>query len=79
MSLGKQIRIARMRQGMTAAELSRAARVNRSYLSRVENDHVQGVSVDVLARLCRALQVRPDTLMEWDQGESVTRQKMPHA
>lgn len=71
MSLGRQIRIARMSQGITAAELSRLTDINKSYLSRVENDLVPGVSVEMIKRICRALSVEPNVILEWDKERHV--------
>ncbi len=63
MSIGYQIRLARMRQGMSAAALASQAQVNQRDLCRIEHNRVH-LSVDVLLRLCRVLGVCPDMILE---------------
>ena len=63
-----------MSQGKTAADLSRSAQINKSYLSIVENDRV-GVSVQILLRICRALNVEPNVILEWHQEAEERRRK----
>lgn len=47
---------------MTQEELAVAARVDRGYISELENDH-QSPTVDMLYRLCSPLGVRPSVLL----------------
>ncbi len=65
MSIGYQIRRARMRQGMSAAALASQAQVNKRELCRIEHNRVH-LSVEVLLRLCRVLGVCPDMILEWE-------------
>ena len=67
MSVGLQIRLARVRQGIKGKDLATEVGIHPGYLSQIENERAPGLSVSLLARLCRALGVRPDALMEWDQ------------
>ena len=55
-SLGKALRQARQRASLTQDELSARAEVDRSYISQLERD-LKSPTVDMLLRLCRALDV----------------------
>jgi transcriptional regulator with XRE-family HTH domain len=56
MSLGAQLRQARLQAGLTQEELSFRAQVDRSYISQLERD-LKSPTVDMLLRLCRKLNV----------------------
>ena len=56
MSLGAELRRARLRAGLTQEELSFRAEVDRSYISQLERD-LKSPTVDTLLRLCQALGV----------------------
>src|SRR5947208_12962239 len=58
MSLGAELRRARVRAGLTQEELSFRAEVDRSYISQLEHD-LKSPTVDMLLRLCRAPAPRP--------------------
>jgi len=60
--IGKELRDAREKSGMTQEALSLASGVDRAYISRVENDH-KSVSVAVLFRLCDAMGVSASELV----------------
>ena len=60
--LGRLIKEARLAQGMTQDELSHAAGLDRSYLSQLERD-LKSPTVQMLLRICRALDVRPSQLI----------------
>ena len=62
MSLGEQLRLARRDAGLTQEALAVAAKVDRGYISELENDH-QSPTVDMLYRLCSPLGVRPSVLL----------------
>ncbi len=62
MSLGAELRSARRAAGMTQEQLASTARVDRGYISEIENDH-QSPTVDMLRRLCDALGVRASTIL----------------
>ena len=52
--LGKELRKARTRAGLTQEELAFAAHVDRTYISMLENDK-KSPTVDMLMRLCQSL------------------------
>lgn len=54
MSLGRELRQARLAAGMTQEALSSAAKIDRSYISQLERD-LKSPTVDTLLRLCRAM------------------------
>lgn len=62
MSLGDELRLARRAAGLTQEQLAVAAKVDRGYISELENDH-QSPTVDMLYRLCSPLGVRPSVLL----------------
>lgn len=62
MSLGEELRLARRAAGLTQEQLAVAAKVDRGYISELENDH-QSPTVDMLSRLCSPLGVRPSVLL----------------
>ncbi len=53
MSLGQELRRARLSAGMTQEALSFAAKVDRSYISQLERD-LKSPTVDMFLRLCQA-------------------------
>src|SRR5688572_12446506 len=54
MTLGETIKLLRTEQGLTQPELAEKARIEQSYLSKVEND--KGIpSFDIINRLAQAL------------------------
>ena len=56
MSLGAELRRARLKAGLSQEELSFRASVDRSYISQLERDK-KSPTVDMLFRLCRTLGV----------------------
>ena len=54
--LGNELRKAREEAGLTQEQLSFAAKIDRTYISQLENGH-KSPTVDVLLRLCDALGV----------------------
>jgi transcriptional regulator with XRE-family HTH domain len=54
MSLGRELRSARLRADLTQEQLAASAGLDRAYVSLLENDH-KSPTVDTLLRLCRAL------------------------
>jgi transcriptional regulator with XRE-family HTH domain len=56
MSLGAELRKARLKAGFSQEDLSFRAQVDRSYISQLERD-LKSPTVDMLLRLCRALNV----------------------
>ncbi|OAI41023.1 hypothetical protein AYO40_00660 [Planctomycetaceae bacterium SCGC AG-212-D15] len=60
--LGEELRKAREKAGLTQEELSFRAKLDRSYISLLENDH-KSPTVDVLFRICDALGTRPSRVL----------------
>jgi transcriptional regulator with XRE-family HTH domain len=52
--LGAELRKARKKAGLTQEQLAFRARVDRSYISQLENDH-KSPTVDILFALCDAM------------------------
>ena len=60
--LGKELRKARTRAGLTQEELAFAAHVDRTYISMLENDK-KSPTVDMLMRLCQSLGITASQLL----------------
>ena len=60
--LGKELRKARMRAGLTQEELAFAAHVDRTYISMLENDR-KSPTVDMLMRICKPLGIAASQLL----------------
>lgn len=61
-TFGRNVRQARKDKGWTQEQLAFEAGVKRAYLSEVENGQ-RNVSLDVVEKLAKALDVAPDALM----------------
>ncbi len=61
MSVGKAILRIRQQHGMTQGEVGRRAKLAPSYLSRIENGHVQPTAA-TLTRIADALRVKPSAI-----------------
>lgn len=61
-TFGQNVRQARKDKGWTQEQLAFEAGVKRAYLSEVENGQ-RNVSLDVVEKLAKALDVSPDLLM----------------
>ncbi len=61
--LGAEIRKARLKAGLTQEQLAFAAKLDRTYISMLENDRVSLPTLTVLFRLCDALGVRASTIV----------------
>lgn len=60
--LGRELRAARLRAGLTQEDLAHAAAVDRSYISELENGH-KSPTVDMLFRLCRAMNASASAIL----------------
>jgi transcriptional regulator with XRE-family HTH domain len=60
--LGSELKKLRLEKQLTQEQLSFAAQVDRTYISELENDH-KSPTLDVLFRLCDALQTKTSTLI----------------
>jgi transcriptional regulator with XRE-family HTH domain len=63
-SLGDNIRRARTRAGLTQDALARKAELSRVYVIKLESGDRKSPSLDVLARLARALGIAPADLLK---------------
>ncbi len=70
MSLGLEIKVARTRRGMKAKELAKQVEIEPKYLSLIENDKARGLSVQVSRRICIALGVSSDQLLELPESDT---------
>lgn len=61
-NIGIQLRNTRQRQGMSQAELAEKAELSTVYISQIESGQ-KNISVDVLVRLCNALNIPCDDLL----------------
>ncbi len=66
--LGNEIRKARESAKMTQERLSVLAKIDRSYISQLENDK-KSPTVDVLFRICDALNVKPSSILAAFENE----------
>jgi transcriptional regulator with XRE-family HTH domain len=62
-SIGNKILQTRKAVGLTQVELAALAKINRSYLSCVENGRVN-LSVTVLVNIAKALKISPSKLID---------------
>jgi transcriptional regulator with XRE-family HTH domain len=62
MLLGRELRRARRDADLTQEQLAATAKVDRTYISDIENDKVSP-TVDMLERLCAALGVRASVIL----------------
>lgn len=61
MSLGAELRKARLEAGLTQERLAFSAGLDRAYISQLENDH-KSPTVDVLYLICDALGIAASDL-----------------
>ncbi len=61
-TFGRNVRKLRKERGWTQEQLAFEAGVKRAYLSEVENGQ-RNVSLDVVEKLAKALDVRPESLV----------------
>ncbi len=77
MNVGKAILRIRRQRRMTQGEVGREAGLAPSYLSRIENGHVQPTA-STLTRIARALRVKPSAIFAADeQGEEPFAHRCP--
>ncbi len=62
MLLGRELRRSRRTSDLTQEELAAKAKVDRTYISDIENDKVSP-TLDMLERLCSALGVRVSAII----------------
>lgn len=62
-TIGRKIAVIRHGQGVSQEDLAGIAEVNRGYISRIENGHVD-FSVPILLKIANALEVEPEELFK---------------
>jgi transcriptional regulator with XRE-family HTH domain len=72
-TLGKEIKKARIDQGLKQKELKERTGLSQKYLSQIENDAVDP-RVSVLKKIAQALQVSADSLLGLDAVEQPARE-----
>lgn len=72
MSLGKAILRIRQDKGLTQIEVGRRAGLATSYVSRIENNHVQP-TMTTLRRLAKALEVEVASMFDVGEGTAEAR------
>lgn len=77
MSVGKNIKKFRKKSGLTQVELANKANISRSYLGDVENERYN-VSLDVLGKISKALNVDTSILLNEDFELMQVEQKKQH-
>lgn len=73
--IGKRIRELRLKNHMTQEQLAEAVDVDLSYISKIENNHVNNISLSLGCRLASVLNVTVSYLV----GESTENQMMDEA
>jgi transcriptional regulator with XRE-family HTH domain len=63
MAVGTELKVARIRKGETLRGIAERAGIDPGYLSKIENNKSK-VPADVLKRLCEALEVSADAILE---------------
>ena len=68
--LGARIVAARRRQRLKQYELASRAGLHPVTISRIEHGQMAGVTVEVVGRIARALNIPLHELLHWDTDES---------
>lgn len=72
MSIGKRIKLLRMKRGMSIEELAAKLGKNRTTVYRYENGDIENLPLDILNPLAAALDTTPGHLMGWDSKEMLS-------
>lgn len=72
MTIGKRIKLLRMKQGMSIEELAAKLGKNRTTIYRYENGDIENLPLDILNPLSAALKTTPAHLMGWSNKEMVS-------
>jgi transcriptional regulator with XRE-family HTH domain len=72
--LGEEIRRARLAVGVTQEELAYEVKLDRTYISHLENGH-KSPTVDVILRLCQPLGISASTLIAQVERSLAARRK----
>jgi transcriptional regulator with XRE-family HTH domain len=61
--LGRRLRTLRQRRDLTQGQLAVYAKVDRSYISQIENEHIDSVGSEILGRVAQLLRTTTDYLI----------------
>lgn len=76
-SLGKIIRKKRLDMNLTLDQLATLIDSTKSYLSRIENDHIERPGTDLLKRLSKQLNISYNTLIKHSGYMERDKMEMP--
>lgn len=62
MALGEELKRARDEAGLSQDEVAARAKIDRSYLSQLENDR-KSPTLDLLMRVCEAIGIKTSTII----------------
>jgi len=65
--IGEELKKERVRIGLSQEKLAEKAGVHRTYISLIERN-VKNPTLDVLFRICKALGIKPSTLVKRLEG-----------
>lgn len=63
--IGRKIRELRKKRGLTQDKLSELAEIDYKYIQRLEGKNPPALKVDTIARLAKALKVKPADLLRF--------------
>jgi transcriptional regulator with XRE-family HTH domain len=67
--IGGIIRAVRIRRRWRQRDLASRANVSQTMISRIERGHLGGIQLDVIRRVCAALEIRVELDARWRGGE----------
>lgn len=62
-TFGQALRDLRRSKGVSQRQLAEKVGVDFSYISKIENDRLPPPAADTIVKICKALEVQPDTLL----------------
>ena len=66
MTLGEIIKAARESRGMTPKALSACSGIDLSTIYRIEKGDISDIKCSLLQKLCKALHMSPNELLQWN-------------
>ena len=63
MAFGEALRTLRREANISQRELAARARVDFSYISKLENGHLPSPAADTIVKICVALEIEPERLL----------------
>ena len=62
-TIGKNLERIRRSKRLSKLELSKSSGVSRSYISEMESNKYSNLSLEVICKLCKALEITPNDLI----------------